>query len=47
MQDAGRGESPGAYVDAIWDGTPEHAEALRRLLAVSNELWRGGEKEPG
>jgi DNA-binding XRE family transcriptional regulator len=45
MQEERRGSSPAADVEAIWDGTPEHADALRGLLRASDQLWRGSGKE--
>jgi transcriptional regulator with XRE-family HTH domain len=40
MQKERQGASLAADVEAIWDGTPEHADALRRLLRASEHLWR-------
>lgn len=31
----------------IWDGSPEHAEALATLIRASQDLWRGTSKERG
>lgn len=45
MQDERRGASPAAEVEAIWDGTPEHADALRKLIRASAHLWRGAGEE--
>lgn len=45
MQEERRGASPVADVEAIWDGTPEHADALRMLIRASEHLWRGRGKE--
>jgi predicted transcriptional regulator len=45
MQERSRGASPVETVEAIWDGSPEHGEALSRLLRASQHLWPGLGKE--
>jgi transcriptional regulator with XRE-family HTH domain len=45
MQEERAGASPAEAVEAIWDGTPEHADALRGLIEASAHLWRGNRQE--
>jgi hypothetical protein len=45
MQEERQGASLAADIEAIWDGTPEHADALRKLIRASEYLWRGRGKE--